>query len=490
MTKNKIRDLQDDQSSAQCLDEDPGHLGLDTIPDGLGRGISSTTEIPKALIVHPEGAEVESLNEIYFDFDFVDSRSSFSKMITWSTKTKFSFTSASASARAEGARNYKSSRQRIDLVLIKTVHKNKWFLRDPQARQEAVELAKNDMNSFVLRYGDQFIRSAVRGGLMALIYRFDFENTERAEEFRAKVSGEYMRSKAEASMSRSLLSMVINTSVSVEGICIGVDEAPAVFSSSKGAEKSTGEIRNNEEAVTALIDYFQNFENNVTDDSAATIYFDIAEMGDIVNLPPVPDHRVYRYALEEAADLDDEIDKRLWQVDYLDHTAGPWNPHVTKNDIQSIRTALVDIRDRLSQSVRLVGDLKSKSLSIGKPDIPSLPVSWIARDLKEVGSAAIEIVNSRSSAEYKIPQLVVGQYVGIKIYASRSRDKTGHSNFSVAWVMTDGSLSNIIQDINLYYLHSFATTIYELPPANAVALFVRGISYNNTHFQLRATLLI
>src|SRR5262249_28454456 len=151
--------------------------------DGLGRGLSSLTQLPQALFMNPGGFETEpGRGGIPFHIKMVDSRSSFAQEVAFSASAKFGFTGGGASARISMSSSYHKSQRSLAIILTKTSALLTQFLREPVARLEAVRLAHH-RNAFLKTFGDQVVTRVTLGGAMSLVYYLKFQDIETRSEF-------------------------------------------------------------------------------------------------------------------------------------------------------------------------------------------------------------------------------------------------------------------------------------------------------------------
>jgi hypothetical protein len=456
-------------------------------PDGLGRGLQSTTGELQGLLVPPDGAEFEPMNDISFSLNFVDDRSSFASTLAWSAKAKLDLGANSGSARASLSQSHHRSEQRVDLVVTKVVHTGKHFLRDPRVRKEALDLhASKGAKTFYDRYGDQLVRSVVRGGALFLIYQFQFDSASAARDFRLSVEAKVGGSRGGMSLHRTLLEGATKAAITVQGVCIGVNKAPPVFIVTPAPDKKTARIEGHDPLAEDLVRYFSEFEDSVADDSAAPLAFESVDIAKLVNAPNrLTDVATARELLEKGVALDDEIDGRLAELEYLRDVAYEWNPHVSRDDVAALIEDLNTKANALRGSLRDIAQLKSDRLPFDLSDLPSKPQNWIARDLRSVGGKRFQMVNEKRSVEIDVPPLYDGQPVAVDLAVKKVQVLGGDpGTIVVSWGRDDGQ-GRIEFTQELVRLPIGRTTLDEkktyavIPPRGARRLRVQVLTYGS-----------
>ncbi len=412
-----------------------------TPPDGLGCGQQSTTGELQGLLVVPTDAEFEKMNDTSFYLNFVDDRSSFASTLAWSARAKLDLGTGGGSARASLSKSYHRSLHRVDLVVTRVVHKGKHFIRDTRVRKEALDLyAAKGPRAFYDRFGDQVVRSVTRGGAVFLVYQFQFDSISAARDFRMSVEAKLGNSRGGFSLHRTLLESATKSAVTVQGVCIGVDKAPPIFVAAPTPDKKTARIDGNDPLAEELVRYFSEFEDNVTDDSAAPLDFEGVDIGKLINAPGrLTDVSRARDLLEKGLSLDDEIDARLAELMYLQEVAFEWNPHVSRDEVSGLIRELNARARELSASLRDIAQLKVDHLPFDIEDLPSKPENWIARDLASVGRKTFRMVNEKRGVEVEVPPLYDGQPVAVDLAVKKVQILGGDpGTIVISWGQDDG----------------------------------------------------
>lgn len=387
--------------------------------DGLGRGFLTTLQEPQGLLVLPSAFETQEEQTTEFSFKLVDDRSSYSREVAFNAQAKFGYASGSASVRIEMAQQYHTSARSLVVIMNKSVHLGKQFIRDPVWRPEAVQTYSQSPINFLLRYGDRFVRSVHIGGLCSIIYTLTFSSIEDISDFKASFDATYGSSSGGADFHQRIVKTATHASILIQGICSGVSQTPELFYQAQGFDQQSRPVAAQDKLADQIIDYFNGFETHVQHDGvAASLYLETDDVFECVNAPT---SRVsladFDRSLEEAARLDDLIDERIAQLDYISTYAFRWNPTATKDRVGDLRNSLTQLSATLEKDVFGIAQLQRKSpdLSFKKQDIPSLPDNWVARKLRPDAGAAIYVSHAINnvgpghfSHEYPAPVIQSG----------------------------------------------------------------------------------
>jgi hypothetical protein len=412
------------------------------VPSALGRGFLSTSGEKKGLLVPPKdnNPEIDSEADIRFVTEFIDSRSDYAKVMSWSAKAKFGGSGAGASARASRITSYKSSMRRVDLVIGKMVKKRKHYIRDPKWRVEALKLFEESPDAFLARYGDYFIKEIVMGGALFVKYSMLFTSTSEADEFKLSGTGSYGAADGSASFHQKITKNASKATVKMEAIAVGVDNAPPVFQSTgAGGEHATTELLTSDSQAASILKYFDLFEESVTD-KTATVHELILERSDQpVNAPTdTPDLSEYNKVLGDAVQMDDEIEAALAKLAYLKDRAYKWNPHVESSDLHALEDTLERQKKLLGDAALLVANLEQTDLPIEQHEIPKIPRNWTCRDLeKRVGvdtHLTYRPLDIQKKFSFPVPPLYPGQYIKLKY-----RIQNEHIHFRMYWWTNRGT---------------------------------------------------
>lgn len=352
----------------------------------LGRGFLSTLSDVRAWMIAPETkVKKGSGAEIPFSVEIADSKSSLARYLSISAKAKFGFEGADASARVSLVRNYKRSQRSLNIILNKTVATTNWYLLDPRWSSEAETLHSSDINSFVQRYGDQFIQSVTVGGYSIIIYTLDFNTEELASDFKASFRGSVGANSGAATVHERILQTASATSIKLQGISAGAISSPRLAMTKAGNESLTGKVDIGDPQVALLIEYFNGFEAAVRGDGVEIPVFIEHESSFEVNGAPT-DNRIDLHRenalIDKAVALDDVIEERISQCEYMRDTAHAWNPLVTSAEIEDALAKFHELGRRLVSSVSEIANLRGGKLATEEADIPSLPATWVVRALK------------------------------------------------------------------------------------------------------------
>jgi len=426
------------------------------IPSDLGRGFLSTLGLPRTLILIPDSAEWESASSIpQLTVDLIDDRSSFAKAVSWSASAKFGYTGGSASVRASMSQKYRRSQQSIDMVLTKVAHTNKHFIRDPQWRREAIDLLKKDSKAFTTRYGDKFIKSVTLGGLLSIVYHLDFSSVEEAEDFRLDADVKYGSASGGASFHSKLLKTATRAAISLEAIASGVTNAPPVFQQTIGVDKATGKIDGNDPLVTALLEYFDDFEEAVQATGGIPVLYELDDINNAANAPTKPRIELSsrNEVLAAGADLDDVIDERMSVVTYMKNVAASWNPQVAPSDIAQLEQALAARSKTLGEAMDRVAGLTTDEVNLPflVKDVEEIPFTWNIRRLVEMKRLAKTIESfkrARWTGEINLTGSPPGRPISVDISAAFQGFPfgTGTGSFEVHFSDAEGKqLSEIVR---------------------------------------------
>ncbi|MGR9293645.1 hypothetical protein ACU8OS_35355 (plasmid) [Rhizobium leguminosarum] len=358
--------------------------------DGLGSGLLSTLAVPQGLLVDPGKFESQPDSLITFTLKLVDSRSTYASELALSANAKFGFASGSASLRIEMSQSFRSNSRSLFVILTKDVHTELQFIRKPlwtkSARDHFARSKGEYKKNFLLRYGDRFAQRLMIGGTFRLIYRLGFDSFEDASDFSARFEARYGNSSGAVDFHRRIVRAGVTSSISVQGLCSGVKKSPNLFYQDRGEEQKSRDLSVSDKLVDELLKYHNEFEGHVRDDKVeSTIFF---EMNDAYIADNAPDYRIdlvdYNFALRDAAEMDDVIDTRLAQLEYIRDVAYVWNRSATKDEIDKRITALSTLARKLEREVYDIAHITDKRplLSFGLGDIPELPRSWVARRLR------------------------------------------------------------------------------------------------------------
>jgi hypothetical protein len=426
------------------------------IPDVLGRGYLTTAGDLRGLIVvpneAPNKAERESHRDSWSDFKFVDDRSSFASYVTFSAHAKFSFSGGSGSARAAMSRSYRRSMRTLHLVVVKEVKIEKIFLRDPHVRLEAVAEFKKDRDAFVRKYGDAFVRAVYTGGLLSMIYQLDFETTEEKNEFQVSAQGQYGNAKGGASLHTKLLKSATHASLSLQAIASGVDHAPPVFVGSQGVDKTTGKIKANDTLADALIAYFDTFEEHVSREHPVVVDMERVDTGTAVNMPPgSADLSSTREVINAGSALDNIIDERVSEIEYMRDVAHRWNPQVHLDSLSERREKLLRMSDVLEGELAKLATLDNRKLTLPfqKRDIQAIPDNWILRKLVEVGRATGGARETSDEVPLRVPLGFEGQPIRVIVEASYAGNRYvagAEATVEVFWESDDGKREPVLDE--------------------------------------------
>jgi hypothetical protein len=446
--------------------------------DGLGRAFLSTLQKPQGLLVLPSAFESQEDGESKFGLSLVDDRSSYSREVALSAQAKFGYAGGSASLRIEMAEQYHTSARSLVVILTKSLLTSQQFLRDPEWRIEAVQTYLHNPIDFFLRYGDLFVRKVHIGGLCSILYKLDFSSIEDIPDFKANFNASYGNSSGGADLHQRIVKIATHTSISVQGICSGVRQTPALFYEAQGPDQQSRVVTAQDKLADQLIAYFDGFDTRVREDGvAASIYF---ETDDVFECAGTPTNKVsladFDRSLEDAAD--DLIYERIAQLDYISNYAFRWNPSATKEVVGNLRNSLTQLSGKLDTDVFEIATLKRKSpeLSFKQQDIPTLPDNWVARKLRPDEGATIQVAPAINNVgrgqylhEYPVPVIQSGMPVGVD-FSMHFETADGNNGVGVELIV-DVRLVGGNQTQIIYSDHIYGGTSFTPPTKGGYALY-------------------
>lgn len=394
------------------------------LPDELGRGFLSTGEISKGLVVDLSASKPERTNQgsIEFSAKLAESRTTYAKRVAGSARAKFRGTIYSAKGNAAASSEFRSEKRRMHVVLVKHVTTEEHFLREPVLNAAAG--AETSAFSFLDRYGDLLIRKVALGGELIVVYTLEYDRESQARESSGSLDLDFQVGGGGATFHSKLIRRSAARRITMGGYCRGVKAMPRLIGRhvpvAVGAQAAASK---SDSAVAELLEFWDNFEEIVRDDGVATpVAFDFMPITQVGQAIPIDREslQVANAAISTAERLDDLIDSRLADLAYLKDACMQWNRHVSLSEIASLEQALkplaTELREWAAKAMQ-EADLSGRRLEppFLEASIPSIPESWICRDLQRRGTyQSPRLINTQIRERVAIPVIHPEQHIAIR----------------------------------------------------------------------------
>lgn len=310
---------------------------------GLGQGVLTPNREFKALVLS-ENFMANKINSdnIEMRVDLVETQAEFLRELSVSVEGKTKLFGVSGSLSAQLSQTYKTSRKSLCLLLAKPVVTSTYAVNVYQPRQTVVDDAKTlPISNFISRWGDRFVRSVTFGGMLQLIYKFDFSSEDAMSDFKLALGISGTGGSLDVNVHERIVRTAQARAVQIIGFASGVKKAPNVFTSSTADKHTTPAYNANDKQVGILFEYFNKFERLVAQNGGGSpLMYELASMYSLEGFPGEPSNydlgrieRLKRRGLE----IKSQLELATVDLNYVANEGLKSNPTVTYDKVKMER---------------------------------------------------------------------------------------------------------------------------------------------------------